>query len=66
MPELGADVPRYFNPRDVSNIAEVIGTVLADGKLRAEMSAAGPDRAARFSWERAARETLEVYRSVTR
>jgi glycosyltransferase involved in cell wall biosynthesis len=64
MPELGADVPRYFNPYDVNHMTNVIGSVLSDDRLRAEMAAAGPERAARFSWDRAARETLAVYRSV--
>lgn len=64
MPELGADVPRYFNPYDVDNMTDVLGLVLENERLRAEMAAAGPERAARFSWERAARETLQVYRSV--
>ncbi len=66
MPELGADVARYFNPYDVNHMTGVIGTVLADPQLRADMAAAGPERAARFSWERAARETLAVYHSVMR
>lgn len=64
MPELGADVARYFNPYDVDHMTDVIGMVLGDEKLRAQMAAAGPERAAHFSWQRAARETLAVYRSV--
>ena len=64
MPELGADVARYFNPYDVNHMTDVIGMVLDDRHLRAEMAAAGPERAARFSWQRAARETLAVYRSI--
>lgn len=64
MPELGADVPRYFNPYDVKHMTDVIGMVLADDQLRAAMAVAGPERAARFSWQRAARQTLDVYRSV--
>jgi glycosyltransferase involved in cell wall biosynthesis len=66
MPELGADVPRYFNPYDVNHMTDVIGMVVNSESLRAEMAAAGPERAARFSWERAARETIAVYRSVMR
>jgi len=66
MPELGADAARYFNPYDVNHMADVIGSVLADPHLRTEMAAAGSERAARFSWERAARETLAVYHSVMR
>ena len=64
MPELGADVPRYFTPHDVDHMTDVIGAVLADESLRAQMAAAGPERAAQFSWQRAARETLAVYRRV--
>lgn len=61
MPELGADVPRYFNPYDVRHMTDVIGAVLADEPLRREMAEAGPERAAHFSWQRAAHETLAVY-----
>jgi glycosyltransferase involved in cell wall biosynthesis len=39
--------------------------VLNDSKLREEMSAKGLRQAARFSWERAAHETLEIYRLAT-
>lgn len=61
LPELGADVPRYFNPYDVKNMTDVLDMVLSDDQMRAEMAAAGPARAARFSWERTARQTLDVY-----
>ena len=66
LPELGADVPHYFNPYDVDHMTNVIGEVLADDQLRAQMALAGPGRAARFSWERAARETIAVYQQVMR
>lgn len=64
LPELGADVPHYFNPYDVEHMTNVIGEVLADEQLREQMAEAGPERASRFSWERAARETMAVYQSV--
>jgi glycosyltransferase involved in cell wall biosynthesis len=37
----------------------------ADEELRAKLRAAGPLRAAQFSWETAARETLAAIREVT-
>jgi glycosyltransferase involved in cell wall biosynthesis len=64
MPELGADVPRYFNPYDVGHMTDVIGMVLADEGLRSQMAQQGPERAAHFSWQRAAQQTLSVYRRV--
>ncbi len=66
LPELGADVPRYFNPYDVENMTEVLRLVLTDEPLRAHLAAQGPLRAGRFSWQRAARETLDVYERVVR
>nr|MBC7245247.1 glycosyltransferase family 4 protein [Chloroflexota bacterium] len=61
MPELGGDAARYFDPHDVRDMAATIGTVLADADLRAEMRQRGLTQAARFSWQRAAQETLAVY-----
>lgn len=66
LPELGADVPRYFNPYDVDNMTEVLRQVLDDEALRAHMASQGPVRAGRFSWQRAARETLDVYTRTLR
>jgi glycosyltransferase involved in cell wall biosynthesis len=37
---------------------------LTENELHAELSAKGLKRAAKFSWERAARETLDVYKKV--
>jgi glycosyltransferase involved in cell wall biosynthesis len=62
MPELGGEAARYFDPQDTTQIAEAIGRVLRDGDLRADMRQRGLEQAARFSWQRAARETLEVYK----
>jgi glycosyltransferase involved in cell wall biosynthesis len=39
---------------------------LTDQPLRTYLSAAGPERAAHFSWERCARETLTVLERAAR
>ena len=61
LPEVGADAARYFDPTDVPGMAESILTIWRDGDLREEMRRQGLARAAYFSWERAAEETLAVY-----
>ena len=38
--------------------------MLGDSDLRERLAAAGPERAAQFTWERTARRTLEVYERV--
>jgi glycosyltransferase involved in cell wall biosynthesis len=38
--------------------------VLDDPELRARLRRIGPHRAARFSWDRAARETVAAFRAL--
>lgn len=62
---LGA-AARFFAPEDVEELAQTIVHLLSDEKERGRLSAAGLKRAAEFSWERTARETLEVYEEALR
>ncbi|TEU10319.1 MAG: glycosyltransferase family 1 protein [Anaerolineales bacterium] len=61
LPEVGGDAARYFDPTDVEEMAEAIGAVWRDEALRLEMGRRGLAQAARFSWRRAAEETMAVY-----
>jgi glycosyltransferase involved in cell wall biosynthesis len=64
LPELGGDAARYFDPYDIEAMAEVIRAVWTDAGLQAEMRRRGIEQAARFSWQRAASETMAVYRAL--
>lgn len=66
LPELGGDAARYFDPYNVDEIAAAIREVWGDAERRQGMRARGLAQAARFSWERAARETLAVYEGLLR
>jgi len=66
MPELGGTAARYFDPQDTQGMAQAIAAVLHGGELREEMRRRGLAQAARFSWERAARETIAVYDQLLR
>jgi glycosyltransferase involved in cell wall biosynthesis len=61
LPELGGEAAYYFDPYDLEGMANAIRDVWTDADLRADMSQRGLEQAARFSWERAANETLRVY-----
>ncbi|MFN2578716.1 MAG: glycosyltransferase family 4 protein, partial [Pyrinomonadaceae bacterium] len=58
------DAARLVDPLDVHALVAAITDVCQNGKLRTKLITAGPIHAARFSWEKAARSTYEVYRSV--
>ena len=47
-----------------AGFAAAVERVLADADLRADLRARGLLRAAQFTWERTARQTLEVYAGV--
>jgi glycosyltransferase involved in cell wall biosynthesis len=66
LPEVVGDAGLLVSPRDVPALAAAIERVLADPHLQQALRAKGMARAAFFSWDRAARETLAVYESVLR
>lgn len=64
LPEVAGDAALLVPPTDVDAIAEGLARLLQDSALRADLAERGGRRAARFSWERCARETLAVYTAV--
>jgi glycosyltransferase involved in cell wall biosynthesis len=64
LPETLGDAASLVPPRDDAAIEAALGALLADEGLRAERRAAGLARAARFSWQRAAEQTVQVYRDL--
>jgi glycosyltransferase involved in cell wall biosynthesis len=64
LPEVVGEAGLLVDPLDVDAIAHGLGRLARDASLRAELSARGRARAADFTWERAARETLAVLRNA--
>jgi glycosyltransferase involved in cell wall biosynthesis len=61
IPEVSGGVLEYFDPYSVEEMAEVVRRGLEDSSLRDRLRQKGLVRAAEFSWERCARETLDVF-----
>jgi glycosyltransferase involved in cell wall biosynthesis len=53
-----------FMPGDVPGLAATLGDLLADGAMRAELAERGRTAVRALTWERTARATLEVYRTL--
>jgi len=64
LPEVVGDAAITVDPYDVEGLAEAMQRVLTDTGLREELREKGLARAKRFTWERAAKETIAVYRKV--
>lgn len=63
--EIASDAAVYFNPGDITDMAKVIKTLLDNYELREVLIEKGRKRCKEFSWEKLARETLEVYESCS-
>lgn len=61
LPEVVGDAGLYCDPYHVNDIARQIAALLENEDLAQRLRCAGIERAKRFSWERAACETLAVY-----
>ena len=64
LPEVVGDAGILADPDDSSALASALAKVLHDDALRHELSARGLDRSRRFTWDAAARATLQTYRTA--
>jgi glycosyltransferase involved in cell wall biosynthesis len=61
LPEVVGDAGLLIDPHDVDELTVAMWRLLNDSELRQEMRSKGLTQAKRFSWERAARETMAIY-----
>lgn len=61
LPEVVGDAALLIDPLSPDDLAAALRRLLDDADLRARLRAAGLARAALFSWERTARDTLRIY-----
>jgi glycosyltransferase involved in cell wall biosynthesis len=64
LPEVAGDAAVLVDPLDVEGLAAAMERVLDDKELRANLIDRGFEQARKFSWERCARETLDVLENV--
>lgn len=62
--EAAGDAALYVEPTDVEEIADAIVRVLIDSELRRKLIENGFHNVKRFSWEKTARQTLDVFESL--
>lgn len=64
LPEVAGDAAQLVDPLDADAIRDALRDLLEDPEKRSDLRRRGFERAATFSWERTARETLELYRQL--
>ena len=61
LPEVAGDGALYANARNPEEFAQALSRVFSDVELRADLVARGFRNCQRFSWAKAAAQTIEVY-----
>ena len=64
LPEVVGEAGIMADPYDTDSLFKAMRQVLTDDKLRDDMVRKGLEQAKKFSWEKAAEQTLEVYNKV--
>jgi len=64
IPEVTGGAALLFNPHDPAELSQAIIKAIGDASFRGDLVQRGLARAAEFTWERAARATLEVFQEL--
>ena len=64
LPEVVSDAGLQVPPDSPGALAQAVRSILEDEALRRRLTCAGPQRARRFSWDRAAREMERIFRDA--
>lgn len=64
LPEVAGDAAIYFDPLNEESIHHAAKLILSDDHLRASLIVKGTQRLASFSWEKSARKTFDIYKSI--
>jgi len=63
-PEIAQNAGLYFDPFDIEDIANKIENILLNNEVKQRIIDYGKERLTHFSWEKCAKEHLNVYKSV--
>jgi glycosyltransferase involved in cell wall biosynthesis len=64
LPEIIGEAGVLIPPGDQQALSQALQDVLSDPGLQTHLAIKGPQQASQFTWERTARQTLQVYRQV--
>jgi len=66
MAEIAGNAAHLVDPLDTAHLVKAIERILSEKSYREHLAEQGQERAASFIWERAAAQTVDVYRAVTK
>ena len=64
LPEVAGDAALLVNPLDIFELYEAMEALATKPQLRKELALKGLEQSKKFSWEKTAQKTLEIYKRV--
>jgi len=64
LPEIYSDAAHYFDPYNTQAMADALNAVLINTNFREDLIYKGREQAAKYSWQRMAEQTLQIYSQV--
>jgi glycosyltransferase involved in cell wall biosynthesis len=64
LPEVAGDAAVLINPTEIFDLYEAMEAVVTKPSLREELKGKGLEQSKKFSWEKTAQQTLQVYHNV--
>lgn len=62
--EVAGEACLYFDPNDVSDMTDKLTQLLKNTQLKEDLVKLGKSRVSDFSWEKTAKQTIEIYKKV--
>jgi glycosyltransferase involved in cell wall biosynthesis len=60
--EISGDLPIFFDPNNIEDVAEKIYLALSDDDFRKKIEELGPGYAQKYQWQNCAQKTLNIYK----
>ena len=64
LPEIGGEACHFFNPTDISEMAESIRKVCEDSEFRHTLGKRGPDHAKKFNWDSSFKSHMDLFETI--
>jgi glycosyltransferase involved in cell wall biosynthesis len=64
LPEAGGDAALYIDPNNVDDMAQKMQKLLKDENFRKDLIKKGHEQVKKFSWEKSAKEVLNVFEEM--
>jgi glycosyltransferase involved in cell wall biosynthesis len=64
MPEIAGDAGMQIDPNDITSISLTIERILSDHVLYEKLQKLSIEQASKFSWDKTAKKTLQLYQEL--